>query len=71
MMRPICMQCKVQMSCMDNDFPIRDAPKGNFPSTLWLGDLWKCPKCSVEMVTGFGRGRITDEHPEATQFTYR
>ena len=70
-MRPICMKCKVEMCCMDNNFPIRDPAVGNFPSTLWFGDLWMCLKCGVEIVSGRGKGRITEEHPEATQFSYR
>jgi hypothetical protein len=42
------------MRCRKNDFPVRDPAVGDFLSTYWLGDLWECPGCGTQIVTGFG-----------------
>lgn len=51
---PICVKCRVEMRCAKNAFVVRDAPSGPFPSTYWKGDLFECPMCGAQIVTGFG-----------------
>ena len=69
MLTPICCRCRVTMRCVRNDFPVRDGAFGNFPSTYYSGDLWKCPHCEAEIVTGLGRGSL--EGPaDAMEFRY-
>jgi len=54
---PICASCAQEMRCKKNDFPVKDKASGSFPSTVWLGDLFKCPSCGTEIVVGFGKGQ--------------
>lgn len=74
-MRPICVACKREMCPIKNEFMVKDRAVGRFPSTVWSGDLYECPECKAQIVTGFGRGRsITrmgeaDLHNEAMEFT--
>jgi hypothetical protein len=51
---PICVKCKVIMKCHKNAQFVQDPTVGGFPSTVWSGDVWKCPGCSCKVVTGFG-----------------
>jgi hypothetical protein len=32
------------------------------PYKAWLADVWKCPGCAVEIVTGFGAEPIRADH---------
>jgi hypothetical protein len=29
---------------------------------IWRGDLWECPSCEHELVTGFGSGPLAEAH---------
>jgi len=55
-MRPICVKCKREMRVAQNEFLVKDKAKGVFPSTVWWGDLYECPDCGAQIVTGFGKG---------------
>lgn len=37
------------------------------PCQVWDSDLWKCPKCGVEVLAGFGQGPVA-EHYDAERF---
>ena len=52
---PICVACKKQMECVQNNVPVKDAPVGDFPSTVWVGDKYKCGGCGAEIIAGFGQ----------------
>ena len=54
-MRPICVKCKKEYQCKKNEQLVNDKAVGGFPATYWSGDLWKCPQCGHEVVTGRGR----------------
>ena len=56
MLRPICVKCKVEMACVENQFLVRDPAGPGFPSTYWFGDRFQCPDCSSEIVAGFSKG---------------
>jgi len=52
-MKPsICVPCKQEMQCEQNDFTVNDPVSGGFPATYWTGDKYKCPNCGHEIVTG-------------------
>jgi hypothetical protein len=55
-MRPICARCRREMLPVKNEFMVKDKPEGGFPSTYWYGDLYECPECKAQVVTGFGKG---------------
>ncbi len=52
---PICVKCQLEMRCAQNDRIVNDVRAGDFPSTYWRGDLFRCPQCNTEVVVGFGR----------------
>ena len=54
-MVPICCNCKIEMRCEKNEFIVRDPRHGDFDSTYWSSDKWKCPVCGHEIATGRGK----------------
>jgi hypothetical protein len=42
----------------------RDSP-GWLPYKIWLGDLWECPNCHSQIISGVGAQPL-DEHYTAT-----
>ena len=69
-MQPICAKCRCMMTCKQNDFGVNDVTSMGFASTYWLGDLYACPICDAEIVTGFGRGVIGERTGESVTFAY-
>lgn len=53
---PICLECRVEMQCVENDFLVNDPRVGDFPETFNLGDRFQCLSCEKEIAVGFGRG---------------
>ena len=54
--RPICGCCRVEMRVMQNEVTVNDPAVGEFPSTYWSGDKYRCPECAAKVVTNFGIG---------------
>ncbi len=72
--RPVCKQCNCEMrpetngvGCLDMFRP-SDKPTPQ-PYELWDANLWKCPKCGVEIVGGFGSGPIASHYEESFKRT--
>lgn len=61
MSRPICVKCHREMFPKENEFLVRDEYKGGFEPTFWYGDLYECPGCKVQIVTGFGKGLLLEQ----------
>lgn len=65
--RPVCRKCRCELRPEMNGVGVldmyrpADADKQQ-PYTVWDADLWKCPKCGIEVVGGFGRGYISDHN---------
>ena len=55
MSRPICVNCKKEYQCKKNEQVVNDKAFGAFPATFWMGDLWECPTCKHQVVTGRGK----------------
>ena len=54
MQRPVCAVCEVELRPEQNDiYVVEVASMG--PYHIWSADLWKCPGCHVEIVSGFGQ----------------
>jgi hypothetical protein len=51
--RPVCVKCNCELRPETNGVGVWDRNK-NGTSKLWDADKWKCPKCGVEIVVGFG-----------------
>ena len=68
--RPICANCNVEMGCVRNEVaiwhPMEPVIKGleieiDF---VVLGDKYECPKCSANIVTGFGKMLTAADHDQ-------
>ena len=56
MPRMVCVQCKVKLRPERNGVHVVETfgEDSDEPYKLWRADLYKCPKCGVEVVAGFG-----------------
>ncbi len=56
--RPVCAKCCCELHPETNGVGVLDT-NDNGPYELFDADLWKCPKCGIEVVGGFGNGPIS------------
>jgi len=69
--RPVCAKCHCEMRPETNGVGVLDMVErgreqekdATFvhiePYELWDADLWKCPKCGIEVIGGFASGPIS------------
>jgi len=66
MPRPICVACQVEMRCIKNDFyAVLMANEPPEPYQIWASDKWACPKCGIEILTGFAQKPVAESWQEA------
>lgn len=65
--RPVCVKCQIEMRPEKNGVGVLDMADFG-PYALWEADLWKCPSCSYEILTGFGQEPWA-YHYEGKRFT--
>jgi|WetSurMetagenome_2_1015567.scaffolds.fasta_scaffold01396_22 hypothetical protein len=54
MPRPLCVKCQVEFKPERNDVVV-DVLDGHGKSyQLWCADLWECPQCGNQIITGYG-----------------
>lgn len=56
--RPVCTKCCCELHPETNGVGVLDRANG-VDYELFDADLWKCPKCGMEVVGGFGVGPIS------------
>lgn len=76
-MRPICVPCQRFFEPKKNDYwftegaPIREKrdaapgtaePENWRPYKIWAADLYECPGCKAQILSGFGREPIAISH---------
>lgn len=71
MSRPICVECRVEYSCKQNDVLISDPAVGGFEATYWHADMWECPGCKHQTIVGRGKSMLASDHPEAVQWAWK
>ena len=64
---PVCATCQCEFRPEHNSVGLLDMynPSNTNepqPYQIWEADLWKCPKCGVEIVVGFGSDAILRHH---------
>ena len=64
--RPVCAACQVEMHPEKNGVGVLDMADYG-PVNLWDADLWECPKCGFQIVSGFGSNPIA-RHYEGERF---
>lgn len=52
--------CGRFMRVKQNSVAVEELFEDGTPYKLWDADLWACPECGVEIITGFGRGPIAE-----------
>lgn len=53
--RPVCVKCNIELMPERNGVTVVDWYRENQEIyQLWDADLWKCRKCDMEIVVGFG-----------------
>ncbi len=57
--RPVCVKCNCELHPETNGVGVLDVLENMDPYQIWDADLWKCPKCGIEVVGGFGGGPIS------------
>jgi hypothetical protein len=52
-MTPVCVNCEVMLVCAGNGIAV-----GSEANPIWVknGDLYRCPRCGIEVITGLGEG---------------
>lgn len=66
MSRPVCVACQCEMHPEKNDVGVLSFA-GDEPYQLWSADLWRCPGCSVQIISGFGHRPICESWMEKFQ----
>ena len=64
--RPVCVKCKCELRPETNGIGVLDM-NDNGAYELWDADKWKCPKCGIEVVGGFGNNYISAHFEEDFQ----
>lgn len=58
------------MRVKKNSVTVEEVMEDGSPYKLWDADLWECPECGVEVISGFGRAPLA-EHYQPTYTTQR
>ena len=54
MPRPVCVKCKIEYRPEKIDIIAEEMVQfGSYK--LWCADLWKCPICGHQLISGYGR----------------
>ncbi len=74
-MKPICVPCQRFFRCVKNGYyfieayPTVGRPEPGTvdsecwaPYKVWVGDMWRCEGCGAEIVSGVGRGPISEHY---------
>lgn len=77
--RPVCIKCNCELHPEKNGVGVLDMVEQSRehgkdatfisykPYALYDADLWKCPKCGLEVVGGFGSGAISRHYSKNFQ----
>ena len=61
MSKMVCVTCQVELRCETNGTTVIETASFG-PYKVWDADTWKCPKCGVEIIAGFGNKPIREDH---------
>ena len=61
--RPVCVKCNCELRPETNGVGVVDITD-NGPYELWDADKWKCPKCGMEVIGGFGEKCISAHYED-------
>lgn len=53
---PVCIRCYCDFKIEESGvYCVETAGRERRPHQVWKCDMWKCPKCGVEILQGFGQ----------------
>lgn len=55
--RPICVPCAAEMFCVKNGY-VFVTMADLAPYEVHSGDMWQCPTCGHQILSGFGTGPL-------------
>ena len=64
MSKIICVKCECEFRPEQNRVGVIETASFG-PYKLWRADLWKCPSCGIEVVSGFGRKPVAEHFEES------
>jgi len=66
MPRMVCVKCQIKLKIKRNGVHVVETfgVDSDEPYKLWRADLWECPDCGAQVVSGFGASNYA-EHYEA------
>jgi len=59
-MRPVCVECRVEMLPSKNNRGWLTKLSLGRPYELWASDEYECPRCEKKILTGFGANPISE-----------
>jgi len=70
MPKSVCVKCEQELECEKNGVVVVEMMHQNTEIyKLWEADLWKCGKCKVEVVLGFGNQPYMEHYEGDIQAT--
>ena len=73
MPKPVCVKCRRELRPEKNGVGYLEMASFG-PVQVWDSDMWKCPECGIEVLTGFGLGPVAmhfHEHFDRAVAGYR
>lgn len=52
--------CSRIMRVKKNGITVEETTESGEPYRLWSADLWACPNCGIEVISGFGRHPVAE-----------
>lgn len=65
-MKLVCAKCGKELRCKKNEIIVEELVLSK-SCRIWEADLWECPKCGAEIITGFGPAPIAEHFEEDYQ----
>lgn len=64
MPRMVCVKCQVKLKPEKNGVTVVETfgTDSDEPYKLWDADLWKCPNCGVQIVSGFAQHNYAEHY---------
>ena len=67
-MRPICLKCNVFFRPHRNGVYFTECMQGGDhgwrPYKIWAGDIWKCPSCEHQIISGVGANHMREHYED-------
>lgn len=62
-MRPVCVKCEVEFRMKEAGIYVVETYEQNKSIyKIWCADVWECPICKAEIVSGFANGTAAESH---------